>query len=168
MSGEATSNTPIPGNETEIDLGTPEGHPVPTVVWTFNGQGVNMGGRINLIDGRKLKIDPTQLSDQGIWQATATNKAGSSQHAIYLKIQEELEFVGMCPQDGEDSPAAQITLNFHQKLDSHIVGLAVLFLHSYYSSDPPSDGKNTYIAQYTTVVCPCNVRGTPTPNNWEW
>jgi len=86
-----------------------------------------MGGRINLIDGRKLKIDPTQLSDQGIWQATATNKAGSSQHAIYLKIQEELEFV-----------------------------------------DPPSDGKNTYIAQYTTVVFPCNVRGTPTPNNWEW
>ena len=42
--------------------------------------------RIKLVDGRKLRIDPTQAGDAGIWQATATNKAGSAQHAIYLKV----------------------------------------------------------------------------------
>ncbi|KAL5270637.1 hypothetical protein ACHWQZ_G001366 [Mnemiopsis leidyi] len=80
------------GDETEIDLGTPQGTPVPTIVWSFNGEGVQLGGRINVVDGRRLRIDPTLNEDQGIWQATATNQAGSAQHAIYLKIQEALEF----------------------------------------------------------------------------
>ena len=39
-----------------------------------------------MVDGRRLRIDPTLNEDQGIWQATATNKAGSAQHAIYLKV----------------------------------------------------------------------------------
>ena len=40
---------PPPGNETEIDLGTPSGHPVPTVTWTFNGEGLQLGDRLILI-----------------------------------------------------------------------------------------------------------------------
>ena len=94
------------GNETEIDLGTPAGHPVPTIVWTFNGEGVQVGSRMKLIDSSKLRIDPTQASDEGVWQATATNKAGSAQHAIYLKVEENLEFVEH-PSPGGDMLAAQ-------------------------------------------------------------
>ena len=94
------------GNETEIDLGTPAGHPVPTIVWTFNGEGVQLGNRIKLVDSSKMRIDPTQASDEGIWQAIATNKAGSAQHAIFLKVEEVLEFVEH-PSPGGDMYAAQ-------------------------------------------------------------
>ena len=51
-----------------------------------------------MVDGRRLRIDPTLNEDQGIWQATATNKAGSAQHAIYLKVCADVFVFHVCDQ----------------------------------------------------------------------
>ncbi|XP_060132638.1 hemicentin-1 isoform X1 [Zootoca vivipara] len=88
VEGENESTDYIVILHSSLELDCPvTGTPPPTITWLKNGQPIEGGvGYKILLNGRKLLISRTEVSDTGHYQCVATNKAGENKKEFDVTV----------------------------------------------------------------------------------
>lgn len=78
------------GEDIIMECASPRGTPEPQVFWRKDGQTLDLGGRLKLVDGSNLAITDSKPSDDGRYQCVAKNTAGIRESAqailkVYVK-----------------------------------------------------------------------------------
>ncbi|KAF7265844.1 hypothetical protein GWI33_020914 [Rhynchophorus ferrugineus] len=87
------------GEDIIMECAPPRGTPEPQVFWRKDGQTIDLGGRLKLVDGYNLAITDSKPSDDGRYQCVAKNTAGireSSQAILKVYVK---PFIVHPPQD---------------------------------------------------------------------
>uniref|UniRef100_A0A670IF80 Hemicentin 1 n=1 Tax=Podarcis muralis TaxID=64176 RepID=A0A670IF80_PODMU len=103
MEGENESTDYIVILHSSLELDCPvTGTPPPTITWLKNGQPIEGGiGYKILLNGRKLLISRTEVSDTGHYQCVATNKAGENKKEFDVTVHGAKQPECNCHLEGE-------------------------------------------------------------------
>ncbi|XP_060521522.1 roundabout homolog 2-like [Cylas formicarius] len=96
---EPQSGRVAAGEDIVMECSPPRGTPEPQVFWRKDGQTIEIGGRLKLVDGYNLAITDTKPSDDGRYQCVAKNTAGIRESAVAILKVYVKPFVIRPPED---------------------------------------------------------------------
>lgn len=67
-----------------MECSPPRGTPDPQVFWRKDGQTLELGGRLKLVDGMNLAITDAKPADDGRYQCVAKNTAGLRESSVAI------------------------------------------------------------------------------------
>ncbi|CAH1124968.1 unnamed protein product [Ceutorhynchus assimilis] len=81
---EPQSGRVAAGEDIIMECAPPRGTPEPQVFWRRDGQTLELGGRLKLVDGFNLAITDSKASDDGRYQCVAKNTAGIRESSVAI------------------------------------------------------------------------------------